>query len=127
MDCLVSDNVPIGCTVEQLWDWSTQWGEARFIHFAALELSSVEGVFLTAVNQWVLFCDVVYHGQQGDKYRVNVPKVVAFINHWTGKDRARPLFGPFSTYAADLHWHGPHAPDVPARGRLDEPAGAARC
>ncbi len=38
----------------------------------------------------------MYHGQC-DKYRVTVPKVVAFIDYWTGKDRSRPLFGPFST------------------------------
>lgn len=32
-----------------------------------------------------------------NKYLVTVPKILAFIDHWTGKDRARDQVNPYST------------------------------
>jgi hypothetical protein len=98
VDCLVSEEHHEDCTLEQLWNWSTPWCKARFVHFhSRLCAEGSVDAFLNAVKQWTKFCDAVYGHGQGDKYRVTAPKVATFMDYWTSKERTRPLVNPFST------------------------------
>lgn len=51
-----------GCdTVEQLWDWSSPWGRARFRYLLRqLSKNSIDP-FLNAVRQWMKYCETACH------------------------------------------------------------------
>ncbi len=83
-------------TVEQLWDWSSPWGRARF-RYLLRQLGKTSIVpFITAVRQWMKFCEAAYP-DAADRYLVTVPKILAFIDHWTSKERDRDLVNPYAT------------------------------
>jgi hypothetical protein len=106
IDCLVclATLAKLGCTVDQLWDWSHPWGNARFQHYLGkLRADGSHNTFVNAVRQWAAFCEDTYPGC-ADKYHVTPgKKVVAFIDWWTSKPR--PLNSPHSTLVSYIGTH----------------------